>query len=90
MKDITHKYGLEVPRNLAHAYELDNRNNNMLWVDAIKKEMKNVRFAFDIKERDTKIIPGNSYLDCHLFFDVKMDFTRKAKFVANGSINPIT
>ena len=37
MKKITHKYGLEVPRNVAHAYEIDKINNNTLWVNAIKK-----------------------------------------------------
>ena len=37
MNNITHKYGLEVPRNVAHAYELDNINNNKLWADLINK-----------------------------------------------------
>ena len=46
--------------------------------------------AFDIKEMDTKIAPGHSYLDCHLIFDVKMDFTRKAMFFANCSTPRIT
>ena len=89
-KKITHKYGLEVPRNATHTYELDTRNNNTFWVDAIKKEMKNVRVDFDIKEKDTKISPGNSYIDSNLIFDVQMDFTRKARFVANESTTPMT
>ena len=37
MKKVTHKNGLEVPWNFAHAYELNKRNNNTLWEDAIKK-----------------------------------------------------
>ena len=37
MKKVTHKYGLEVPRNVTHAYELEKRNNNTLYSDAIKK-----------------------------------------------------
>ena len=28
---------------------------------------------------------GFQEITCHLIFDVKMDFTRKARFVANGS-----
>ena len=28
---------------------------------------------------------GYQEISCHLVFDVKMDFTRKARFVANGS-----
>ena len=46
--------------------------------------------AFDIKENDTKTSPGHSYLDRDLIFDVKMNFTRKARFVANESTNPTT
>ena len=34
------------------------------------------------------ISPGHSYLDCHLIFDVKMDFTRKARLVAEGCSTP--
>ena len=37
MNKITHKYGLVVPRNVAHTYELDKRNKNTFWADAIKK-----------------------------------------------------
>ena len=45
---------------------------------------------FEINEKDTKIPPGNSYLDFHLIFDVKMYFNRKARFFANGSTTSIT
>ena len=37
MKRFTYKYGLEVPRNIAYAYDLDKRKKNMLWADAIKQ-----------------------------------------------------
>ena len=37
IKKVTHKYSLEVPRNVTHTYELDKRNNNTLWADAIRK-----------------------------------------------------
>ena len=40
MKKVTHKYVLEIPSNVTHTYELDKRNNNTLWADAINKEMK--------------------------------------------------
>ena len=40
MNKVTHKYGLEVPRKVTQAYELDKRHNNTLWADAINKEMK--------------------------------------------------
>ena len=52
--------------------------------------MTNVKFSFDIKEKDTKIAPAHSYLDSYLIFDVKIDFTQKARFVSNGFTTPIT
>ncbi len=44
----THKYGIEVPKTVRQAYDLDRINGNTLWADAIAKEMKNVRVAFRI------------------------------------------
>jgi len=34
----THKYGVQVPRTLQEAYELDNKNGNKLWENAIHKK----------------------------------------------------
>ena len=48
MQKVTHKYGLEVPRNINHAYELDKRNNNTLWSEVINNKMTNVRVAFEV------------------------------------------
>ena len=36
------KFGIEVPSTVKEAYEIDKRNGNILWADAIKKEMANV------------------------------------------------
>jgi hypothetical protein len=48
------------------------------------KEMKHVRPAFQILE-DQEMIPiGSQWIPCHMVFDVKVDFTRKARFVAGG------
>ena len=60
MEKVTHNYDLEVPRNVTHEYATDKINNNKLWEEAIKKEMKNVRLTFDVKEKNTKIAPGHS------------------------------
>ena len=60
---------------------------------SIKKEMKNVRIAFEKIEDVTveqmkggKVKPGYSFCDTHMVFDIKMDglFTRKARLVADG------
>ena len=38
----THKFGIELPKTVDHALELDKKNGNNLWAEAIKKEMATV------------------------------------------------
>jgi hypothetical protein len=66
---------------------MDRENGDTLWWDAICKEMKNVRPAFEVWDKSvTKIPIGYQEVRCHLIFDVKMgeNFRRKARFVAGG------
>jgi len=81
----THKFGVEVPKTVEGAAELDTRNGDTKWTDAILKEMTNVRVALDIlKDGDCAHI-GHTQIKCHLIFDVKIeDFRRKARLVAGG------
>jgi hypothetical protein len=83
----THKFGIEVPKTktVKEALELDKKNDNTLWADAIAKEMKDVCVAFKI------LVDGQSEpidyqkIPCHMIFDVKMeDFRRKARLIAGG------
>ena len=78
------KYGFEVPNSVQEAYEIDKRNNNTRWRDAISKEMRNVRIAFRLLQDDDNIPPAYEFVPCHLIFDVKMDGTAKARLVAAG------
>ena len=81
----THKFGIEMPKSVQEALELDKKNGNNLWGDAIKKEMQNVRIAFDILPDGTTAPIGYQHVRCHMIFDVKMeDFRRKARLVAGG------
>jgi len=43
-----------------------------------------VRPAFNILEDGEAIPIGSQWIPCHMVFDVKVDFTRKARFVAGG------
>ena len=54
VRKTTHKYGIEVPTSVEHAYEIDKRNGNTLWRDALKKEMYNVGVAFEILEEGAR------------------------------------
>ena len=92
----THKFGIEMPKSVEHALELDKKNGNTLWYDAIQKEMKNVKIAFreweggtikDIK-KNPQLLPGYTFINCRMNFEIKMDgnFTRKARFIARGDM----
>ena len=74
------------------ALAIDNKNGNHLWRDSIKKEMDKAKVAYvpveDVSVEDARQgkggLIGYQQIECHLVFDVKMDFTRKARFVAGG------
>jgi hypothetical protein len=92
LKHTTHKYGVEVPRSFNHAKQLDKKNGNTLWIDAWEKEMTNVSIAFEILEEGESAPSGWKQSSGHLIWDVKMDFTRKARWVKDGhrTADPIT
>jgi hypothetical protein len=46
--------------------------------------MENVRVAFDIKDHATKPCPGYEYVDLMMVYDIKMDYTRKARLCVRG------
>ena len=84
-----HKFGVEVPTLVEEAYRLDQKNNNTLWRDVIKKEMTNVAVAFHILDHGEEDPVGYEHINFHLIFYVKMDFRRKSQFVAGGhTTNP--
>ena len=82
----THKYGVRVPKLVRKALEIDKANCNHLWYEALCKEMKNVRPAFEIYEGDIRKLVGYQKIKCHIVWDVKLgeNFRRKARLVAGG------
>eukprot|EP00957_Ditylum_brightwellii_P189129 14396238-Ditylum_brightwellii.AAC.1 len=80
VRKTTHKYGIEIPMSLLHAYEIDAANGNTFWCYAIRKEMTNIGIVFEILENDTKMPTGWNIVTGHIIFDVKMDFMWKARW----------
>jgi hypothetical protein len=81
----THKFGIEVPKTVKEALALDCMNGNTLWADAIAKEMREVRIAFNILPDGHSAPIGYQKIPCHMIFDMKMeDFWQKARLVAGG------
>ena len=54
----THKYGIEVPQRIKHARQLDKKNCNTFWMQALAKEMSNVSIVFELLEQRDKALPG--------------------------------
>jgi hypothetical protein len=87
----THKFGIRLPHSVQQALTIDEETGTDLWRRAIEREMKNVRPAFERWDKGTiddarggKKLVGYQEILCHMIFDVKMDFTRKARYVAGG------
>ena len=84
----THKYGIEVWRSIKHAKQLDKKNGNIFWIQALAKEMHNVFIVFELLDQGAKAPLGWTPSSGHIIFDVKMDFTRKSRWVKDGHKNP--
>jgi hypothetical protein len=83
----THKFGIELSKTIKEALELDKKNGNTFWADAISKEMKDVHVAFKILLDRQSAPIGYQKIPCHMEFDIKMeDFRCKARLVAGGHI----
>jgi hypothetical protein len=90
---ISHKFGIRVPKSVEEALEIDRETNTDYWYKAIKKEMDKVLVAFevvdgcrpeDVRANQCSQLRGHQEIKCHMVFDVKMDLTRKARYVAGG------
>jgi len=89
----THKYGIEIPHTVEEAREIDKRNGNTLWSDAMDKEMSANAVTFKILEnmadgRLPDAPKGYKKIRVHMIFDVKLEegFRRKARLVADGQM----
>ena len=82
----THKFGFQLPKSVKEALDIDAETGTSHWVDAIAKEMKNASVAFKILEEGDEVPIGTQKITCHMVFDIKFDFTRKARFVAGGHL----
>ena len=81
IRKTMHKYGVEISNNVEHAMELDRTNDNTMWRDVLTKEMHNVSVAFEVLDKGQKAPTGWHEVTGHLIWDVKMDFTQKARWV---------
>jgi hypothetical protein len=85
----THKFGIELPKTVDEALEIDRRTDTTFWYDAIQKEMRNNAIAFEFLQPGDSIPIGYTKISLHMVFDIKIDFTRKARLVAGGHLTQV-
>ena len=59
-------------------------------MDAISKEIENLKVAFDVLEDGAKIPVGHTKASGYLVFDVRMALERKARWVKDSHRTPET
>ena len=70
IRKTTHKYGIEIPTSVKHAFELDEKNGNSMWRDALSKEMHNIGIAFEIMSEGQPAPTGWKKVTGHLVWDL--------------------
>jgi len=78
------KFGLELPKSVKRALEIDQETGTSYWRDAIRKEVGTVLPALQVLEKGDSPPVGSTLIDFTIVFDIKMDFTRKARICARG------
>ena len=87
---VGYKFGVRLPTTVDEALRIDAEEGTTFWKAAIEKEMDKARIAFEILEEGEAPPAGYSKIPTSWVFDVKMDFTRKARIVAGGHRAPKT
>lgn len=78
------KFGIELPKSVKRALEIDHETGTKFWQEAIRKEVGTVLPALEVLEEGDRVPVGSTLIDLTIVFDVKMDFTRKARICARG------
>ena len=89
---VRYKFGVQVPKTPREARELDEKNGNKLWGDAIKKELDqlNEYGTFKSRGKGTRVPPEYQLIKVHFVFDVKHDLRHKARLVAGGHMTTVS
>ena len=74
--------------SIEHAKLFDTKNGDALWQDVIAKEIYQVLVSLKIFQFGESTPLGWKKSTVHLIFDVKMEFTRKARWVKDGHRTP--
>ena len=80
-----YKFGVEVPRSVKHALQLDRKNGNNLCKEASLKELAQLdEFQVFRALKPGESLEGYERSPYHVVWDCKLDFRRKARIVLQG------
>jgi hypothetical protein len=79
-KGTIFQFGIRVPRNTKEAYELDKKNSNTNWEDAMKDEVSSL-FAFNNFEEHGKILFLEGYKNNIIHFVFAINDDRDTRLV---------
>jgi hypothetical protein len=84
---IKYKFGIQVPKGIKNAIDLDKKNGNQLWKEAIKIELKQLTDyqTFIVLDSGEDIPTGYQKIPYHMIIDVKYDLRHKARLVSGGN-----
>ena len=80
---IKYKFGIQVPKGIKRAINLDKKNVINPWEDAIKTELKQLTDyqTFIVLDSRENIPKEYQKIPYHIVFDVKYDLRHKARLV---------
>jgi hypothetical protein len=80
---IKYKFGIQVPKGIKNAIDLDKNNGNQLWQEAIRTELKQLTDyqTFIVLHSGEDIPTGYQKISYHMIFDIKYDL----RLVAGGN-----
>ena len=88
-----HKFGIRVPKSVAQPLQIYKENLNDLCEKSIREKMSKVSMAYVAIDNFTpEQVVSKQYpslitfqeIKCHMIFDIKIYFTRKARFLEGG------
>jgi hypothetical protein len=84
---IKYKFGIQVTKGIKNKIDLDKKNGNQLWQEAIKTNLKELTDyqTFIVLDSGEDIPTGYQKIPYRLVFDVKYDLRHKARLVAGGN-----
>ena len=79
------EFGIELPKNVKQALEIDKETGTDFWRHTLIKEMGILEPHILIDKEGEGPPPGYMEIRTHIVFDIKMDFTTKTQIIADGS-----